>query len=625
VSATGTGTIRGRFGHALAALATALLIAGCAPTPAATGPGGSSGAHSGAPSGSGAPQASPPPPTALELALDGIHDDGEFSKDTALAVFVASFGQLPGVTAPTSTEDVDSGTLAIQMVKTYWADLTDAQRAAIRDCIGTDAPDVLPAAFHASAVTTIDQALVDQAEADIAAHVGHRLGIPIFTAVPPATQLTKAQRKALAWTSVRYDATGQNALACLIWVRPDVASGPTIELRFTMLHEIWHCFEGMLVDGPTNGSIRPWLSEGEAEWVAESITNGRGATAGLIGWWVRYIERPNKSLLERSYDALGFFAQLDYAGKDAWHLIEPMYAAAGSYAALAVANYVDPTFRGGWASSFYRDGQPSGQWAMTSKDGIVPIEYGLALPKELSLADDEDQTLDASFLGAAIADLHTTAFVTEVNSIGVVRIGDKAGGGIDDMIDNATLDLCTTQGGDCTCPPGTNTKPTPRRAPQDLRVAATGGLKDGGHAFLQGISKEQWCKGSALNLTVEGEIGGKRYSGLIVGYPAPRLTCDPLNHGNAVHWIGQAFNTHNEIGGEFDMEFGTWTIGDGISDRQISIFGQGSPRVYLGGISGTVTQTPTGGSVDATAATGPDTIHISGTWTCPGPSPAPSP
>ena len=607
-------------------LAALFVVAGCTSTNGpTTGPSAAPPtAVSAAPTGPGA-ATSPPPETALQLALDGIHDDGQYSKETALAAFAASFGPLPGVAAPTSTEDVDDGTLAIDMVRTYWAELTDEQRAAIRDWIGTSDSAVVPAAFHATtAATTIDKALVDQAEADIAAHVGHHLGIPIFTEVPDPTTLTKKERKALAWTGIRYDAAGRNALACLIWVRPDVAAGPTAELRFTMLHEIWHCFQGMLVDASTRDAIRPWLSEGEAEWVAEAITNGQGASAGLIGWWIRYIEAPGKSLLERSYDALGFFAQLDYAGRNAWSLIEPMYQAAASYPALAVANYSDPSFRGAWGSSFFRDGQPSEQWAMTSRDGIVPVGFGLALRKELSLADDEDQTLDAPFLGAGIAELHTTAFVTEVDASGIVRVGDPAGGGIDDVVDNATLDLCTASSGDCTCPPGTVTKPTPKRAPQDLRLAATGGLKDGAHAFLQGISKEKWCQGSALNLTVEGTIGGQHYSGLIVGYPAPRLTCYPLGKGNAVHWDGAASKTNNQIGGEFDMEFGTWTIGTGPDDRQISIFGQGTPRNYLGGVSGTVTQTPTGGSVDATAVDGSDSIHVSGTWTCPGPSPAPS-
>jgi len=302
-----------------------------------------------------------------------------------------------------------------------------------------------------------------------------------------------------------------------------------------------------------------------------------------------------------------------------------MFAAVDSYAALAVAKYADPAFKDGWASSYYRDGHPSKAWSMTSTDGIPSADDVSAVPQGVQLQDDTDATVNAPFLGTAIADIHTKAFVIEINTSGAVRIGDPAGGGIDDTIDSTTLDLCTTSGGDCSCPPGTLTRPTLRKAPGNFRLAATGGLKDGAHAFLQGISKEKWCKGSPLNLTVEGVIGGQRYSGVIGGYPPPVLTCDPSTH--SVHWHGEASNTHNEIGGEFDMDYGTWTIGDATVDpsyKQISIFGQGATRVYLGGISGTVTKSETGGSIDAIAVNGADMIHVTGTWTCPlGPSPSP--
>src|SRR5262249_19782311 len=159
---------------------------------------------------------SEPPATALEIALDGIHDDGVFSQDTALAAFVASFGPLPGVNAPVSTEDVDDGTLAIRMVSMYWSNLTDAQRAAIIDWTGADPSTIAPASYHASAASTINQAVVDQAHADIAAHVGHRLGIPIIATVATPPRLATVKPNARAWTIVQYDPSGQNATTCRI-------------------------------------------------------------------------------------------------------------------------------------------------------------------------------------------------------------------------------------------------------------------------------------------------------------------------------------------------------------------------------------------------------------------------
>jgi hypothetical protein len=127
--------------------------------------------------------------------------------------------------------------------------------------------------------------------------------------------------------------------------------------------------------------------------------------------------------------------------------------------------------------------------------------------------------------------------------------------------------------------------------------------------------------GSGLDLKVDGVIAGKPVSGQIVGYPAPILTCEPLTAGgrvvgSIVHWSGETSTTHTQLGGEFDNEFGTMPVGTAIGDASITINSL-NPYELIGGVSGTITQNPGGGSIDATAAAGPDEIHVTGTWTCP--------
>lgn len=132
-----------------------------------------------------------------------------------------------------------------------------------------------------------------------------------------------------------------------------------------------------------------------------------------------------------------------------------------------------------------------------------------------------------------------------------------------------------------------------------------------------------------LNLTVDGTIQGKNVHGRILGYPAPVLTCEPLTSGgkvvgNIVHWNGYAADSNTSLGGEFDVPYGTWPIGEAIGDQSITIDAVDiHPTEHLGGVNGTIAQNAGDGSISAVATSGADTITVSGSWTCPGASPAP--
>ena len=63
------------------------------------------------------------------------------------------------------------------------------------------------------------------------------------------------------------------------------------------------------------------------------------------------------------------------------------------------------------------------------------------------------------------------------------------------------LDLCTSPGGDCTCPPGSDPLGnSPQTAPPELRLAATGEERATTVLTVQGISMDDWCRTKRTDL-----------------------------------------------------------------------------------------------------------------------------
>lgn len=431
----------------------------------------------------------------LQLALDGIRDDGTWSTETALAVFAAAFGPLPGVPTPPVDRSYHSGSAALEMVEAKWSELTDAQRQAVRDYIGPVAPEILPAAYH-SVQFDIYQTLAEQAAADIAAHLGRPLGIPIKVYLSPVENATD-----WAWASGQWNANPPEPLPhqCLVSIPPSTVNDPSRApyLRWLFIHEVFHCFEHSLVDAKSATNTPLWIAEGEANWVAEAITGGAGEPPPAAVDWDRYVTDPGKKLYARAYDAMGFFAQLAQVGTDPWTVLDAIYRAgsASSDAAFEAARADTPTFTDRWGSSWYRDGQSNAAWAMSAGYGIPDLAHR-AVPGSIQLVDGGSESISATPLTATIADLHTTAFITRVEvPTGTGRVGEPRAGGLDKVVRSGTLDLCTDPGGDCSCPEGTSlTGSTPQLAPPDLRVAATGEEQTTSIVGLRGISKDEWCK-----------------------------------------------------------------------------------------------------------------------------------
>ena len=448
------------------------------------------------PLGSPAPGALSP----LDEALQGINDDGTWSKDTALAVFAAAFGPLPGVPAPRADPSYHSGTLAIRMVEAHWAELTDAQRQAVRDDVGPEASAILPASYrptdHGPDAVPFDtwQSLVDANAADIATKFGRPLGIPITV----VAAVKDDPGGAWAWAHGNWNdvPAGSHASKCIVTIPPstykDASRGPF--MRWVLMHEVWHCFEYTMLDEAALTALPAWVTEGEASFVAEAITGGVGAPPPELDHWDEYLLDPGRTLYKRSYDAVGFYPQLTLDAIDPWKVLEPMATSKGSDAAFQASGANATTFADSWGSSYFRDAQPSGSWAMTNGYGIQPLTHH-ATSKFILLQDGDEESIEAKPLTVAIADVHTTAFVTRIEvPVGTGRVGEPKGGGLDKVLRGATLDLCTNPDGDCTCPSGSGlTETPPERGPAFLRIAATGEEHTTSTVDLRGLSKDEWC------------------------------------------------------------------------------------------------------------------------------------
>lgn len=105
-------------------------------------------------------------------------------------------------------------------------------------------------------------------------------------------------------------------------------------LAYTATHEMWHCFQVALTDADAGGHGH-WITEGQAEWVAQTIAPVSGAPVTHI--WNEWLNNGSAALLDRSYDALGFYAVLEHAGIDPFTVLDPMLRAPTDEDAFTVA------------------------------------------------------------------------------------------------------------------------------------------------------------------------------------------------------------------------------------------------------------------------------------------------
>jgi hypothetical protein len=443
-----------------------------------------------------------PTPTASKTVWQnitaGIRDTG-VPKDVALEAFAYLYKvDIPGVTVPKGTDGADeptSGSGAMRWVRAVWDQLTADQQAVINryqvpgpnDIAippnpaspvtstggGATKPEFQLTAAHKTTPANIGAppeapaAVIAALEAELAAdlaHIGPRLKMAALTMggilntdvrlhvsdIDGGNTLFTTQPKVmLNGHYVPCDVTAwSNA-----WQGQVSSSGQISDaLHVEITHEVIHCYQNVVWgDLATGYAIPAWITEGTALYLAAVDT---GIEEHMIaGKWKNDYFTPETPLTNRAYDAFGYYALLDYLGRDLWSLMLPGWTSAAANAQrsnsfIAVLRGDDQDVRDSWPTSYLRQDLWGAPWIM----------HGFGLPDSAQVSRHPAQALaDPGYLGTlegrSNTILQVTASVGEVVTVtttGLANVHDESG---NNQLSFQTQKFCTS--GDCVCPANT--------------------------------------------------------------------------------------------------------------------------------------------------------------------------
>jgi len=272
------------------------------------------------------PAAPPSDEPAFQRVLDRIGDDGTIDRVTALQAFALAFTPPPGVNEPPgSSGPILSGSGPLRWVTAHVAELTPAQRRAVRSVVPP------PAHTNATALPSSTEqghfeALVGEAWAYWSST------FPRSSLLHPIDRWSVAlnARDAFAASAYSYPVDAQRQVIgpvddCWIYFNPSVRTGTDAEKREAAYSEVFNCFEAQMVPdlagyfAGSRSGVGPaaWLIEGGAAYGMDlALTTLFSPTPYVAGFWLTYFGSPAEPLFKRAYDAIGFFARLSTSGID---------------------------------------------------------------------------------------------------------------------------------------------------------------------------------------------------------------------------------------------------------------------------------------------------------------------
>ncbi|MBI4943742.1 MAG: hypothetical protein HY830_23625 [Actinobacteria bacterium] len=438
------------------------------------------------------PAPAPAAESGFDRLLHQVRQDGTVERATALAAFSVAIGPVPGAPAVSDATGVrPSGTAAVWWTLAHWRELDAEQQGAVRGALldrhtapaafvaaGSGDPD-LPCATADSPDSGRLRPVLDAAVSDIARRLGRSLRIPVHLA------MNRGQRENHPDGSltVMYTypcrgggpADGTRPTGCTIHVNPHAldAGFSDADRSAFLVHEAMHCYVLDLL-GPAAEDLAPWLQEGIPMWVQVAL---RGGDAKATEKWYRYLRPDRRSLFARSYDAIGFYAQLAGSGVDVWSRIDPMLRAfgTGGNAGAWRACGARAAFLRGWAPGTLHGRRPGAAWDITGY-GIPPTRPGQVTTARLAPGDTARAQAPAAGVDVVPMILPPDAVVT------LTAVGRPEGllgstDGDHPVPDLLATPVCTTTGG-CSCPEGSPAAgvrlPGVAAGPADLAI--TGGL-----------------------------------------------------------------------------------------------------------------------------------------------------
>ena len=551
--------------------------------PDAGGPAGS-GPSNGSPA---TTHASPRPDTPWDTELRQVNPDGTRSADSALRLFAMAYGPVPGVDDVPQLATRVEGTIARRAVMAHYDELTADQQAAVDAAFApdpnADVVEIGPVAqsttggstggladadavsFVTADLTPLEQAIADatnEYRAAIAAKIGD---------IPGEIKLSfpKEQRPdALAdtdgvWTSGSYGGCEIN------WYVAGLTDDP-LNMLLTAAHETFHCFQAAAINNKQRYYAAPdWYLEGGAEWVSYVIA---GAPQDG-GFWDDYVDDPAIPLFQRTYDGLGFFADLAATGIDPWDKWKAMWSGYTNEAAWTASGAEADAFLDSWSSGWFRDPARGVDWDMTGP-GIPPSE---ATPGQLSVGNGTNASFTAPAYANSQYKATSAADVIVITGTGHVRISD---GSVDETMPIGQH-FCTKDGG-CNCPDGDPPPFAVTNLAATFDVAVTGG-STGASGAIAGISLEDACKKEtpSPSQAVKVTIDRPALEGVLPGTVVDLTSCD----GPYGTWKG-VFRTGGLSEGGFEVPFTDLSV-------QFTMPAQGGTQVATTTTSATVV-TPIG-------------------------------
>jgi hypothetical protein len=347
----------------------------------------------------------PAPRSAWEAVTRKIDANGMVSKQVAVSAFSLAFGRLPGVALPPGARvQIPSGTGAMRWVWGHWGELTPAQHTAVLSHMRRPAVHAMRFASAAvgdrgrgdevlAALTLAQyQAMVHAARADISLQLHRDIGydpaviINEVETFPGQYGPISGDALAYAWS---FDASGRPA-QCIVWINPTLQAAGVRAEQEAIPHEVFHCFQMALFgSAQAFGTKPPWIVEGQAEWVGCVIA--QHCDIGT-GWWDLYFTSGLTPLPARSYDALGYYSELNYDGISPWEHLDEMLQAGGNADAYqrAITGNAD-AFEDDWATSYgrskYRDPALNARIWDSNGPGITAA---MSHPLAFALTNDSD-------------------------------------------------------------------------------------------------------------------------------------------------------------------------------------------------------------------------------------------